>query len=96
MIFRVVQEGITNVLRHASATAVSVEIGLSVDDVTVTVADDGVGADSAATLGEESAGGHGLKGISERVRLLGGQLSTRSAPNRGFTLHATLPRRIDS
>ncbi|WP_198396946.1 sensor histidine kinase [Brevibacterium antiquum] len=96
VIFRVVQEGVTNVLRHASATAVSVEIGLSDDDVTVTVVDDGTGADSAATLGEESTGGHGLTGMSERVRLLGGQLSTRSAPNRGFTLHATLPRRIDS
>ncbi|WP_231442006.1 sensor histidine kinase [Brevibacterium zhoupengii] len=96
VIFRVVQEGITNVLRHASATAVSVEVGLNDDDVTITVADDGSGADSVATLGEESVEGHGLNGMSERVRLLGGQLSTRSAPGQGFTLHATLPRRLDS
>lgn len=87
VVFRVVQEGITNVLRHSSAAAVSVTVGLDDEDVVVSVVDDGLGA---AAL----EGGHGLQGMSERVRLLGGDLSTQTRPGEGFELRATLPRRL--
>lgn len=87
VVFRVVQEGITNVLRHSSAAAVSVTVGLDDEEVVVSVVDDGLGA---AAL----KGGHGLQGMSERVRLLGGDLSTQTRPGEGFELRATLPRRL--
>ncbi|NJC56731.1 sensor histidine kinase [Brevibacterium marinum] len=87
VVFRVVQEGITNVLRHSSAAALSVTVGLDDEEVVVSVVDDGLGA---AAL----EGGHGLLGMSERVRLLGGDLSTQARPGEGFELRATLPRRL--
>ncbi|SDS88187.1 Signal transduction histidine kinase [Brevibacterium sandarakinum] len=87
VVFRVVQEGITDVLRHSSAAAVSVTVGLDDEDVVVSVVDDGLGAAAPE-------GGHGLQGMSERVRRLGGDLSTQARPSEGFELRATLPRRL--
>ncbi len=97
--YRIVQEALTNVRRHASATRVDVRVHRSEDAVRVTVADDGNGGDANggdanggdANGGEnQRAGGHGLIGMRERVALYGGELQAAGTAA-GFTVHATLP-----
>jgi signal transduction histidine kinase len=84
--FRIVQEALTNVLRHAQATTVSVTVACAEDDaVTITVADDGVGS------GAPDGAGHGLRGMQERASALGGTLSCGPAPGGGWRVVARLP-----
>ncbi len=82
---RVVQEALTNVLRHAHATAVTVTVTHGADSLTVTVEDDGRGS------GDAEGTGHGLAGMRERVALLGGRLLAADRPGGGFTVSALLP-----
>jgi len=86
-VYRIVQEALTNVVRHARASEASVRIALAGDDLTLEVLDDGVGAD-AADVGE----GHGIRGMAERVEALGGSFFAGPRPDtRGFRVAATLP-----
>jgi signal transduction histidine kinase len=88
--YRIVQEALTNTLKHAGPdSAASVRLEFRADRVRVEISDDGTGpADGADGLGN----GHGLRGIAERVALLGGHLETgRAAGGTGFRLAATLP-----
>lgn len=88
-IFRLVQEALTNVLRHAVASHMSVTLCRSADTVLVRVEDDGRGLDPA---GVKRTWQHfGLLGMRERVEGLGGRLDIESAPGRGLCLHATIP-----
>lgn len=87
-VFRIVQESLTNILKHARASTVQVEVRLGESDILVTVADDGIGTDS------HTDSGFGLKGMVERIRLLGGNLHTHSAPGKGFSVEARVPRRL--
>ncbi|HEX6353722.1 sensor histidine kinase [Actinophytocola sp.] len=81
--YRVVQEGLTNVLKHAGASAATVTVTRETAAVTVSVVDDGSGLPTAP-------GGHGIAGMRERVEALGGIL--RAGPNGyGFELTARLP-----
>jgi len=84
--YRIIQEALTNVRKHARAAHVSVRLGYGRSCLSVTVSDDGVGADDA-----EGSAGHGLLGIRERVDMLGGRLTTRSPSTGGFVLSAELP-----
>ncbi|SCF30420.1 Signal transduction histidine kinase [Micromonospora chokoriensis] len=84
--YRVVQEALTNVLRHAGVTSAEVTVDYRADEVTVEVTDEGAGAASAD---EES--GHGLAGMRERVAALGGRLNTGPRPGGGFRVYARLP-----
>ena len=86
--YRVIQEAVTNILRHAEATAMRVTVRLDADQLQLEVADDGRGAPA------DSLPGHGIIGMSERVRLLGGELTTRSGAS-GFTVAARMPARLD-
>ncbi len=86
--YRVIQESITNVVRHAGATHARVDAHLLDGDLRITVSDDGRGA--AADEGS----GYGMVGMTERVRLLGGTLITRSSPADGFTIDVRLPARL--
>jgi len=83
--YRIVQEGLTNALRHAHATQAEVALGYASDQLRIEVSDNGHGA--AGSDGR----GHGLIGIHERVKLYGGEMSTASANGGGFTLTAHLP-----
>ena len=85
-VYRVVQEALTNTRRHAAA-GVGATVRLGFDDTTVTVEvrDDGPAADRPPT------NGNGLRGMRERVRLLGGRLRTGPEPGGGFLVKATLP-----
>jgi signal transduction histidine kinase len=86
--YRIVQEALTNVIRHAGAESVTVALRYAPNDLEVTVVDDGVGS---ATNG--NGGGHGLVGMRERVALFGGDLSAGpiGADGRGYRVHAALP-----
>jgi signal transduction histidine kinase len=85
--FRIVQEALTNVLKHARASRAEVTIDYSTDAVTVAVTDNGSGA--TAPVGAST--GHGLIGMRERVDLFGGELTTGSSALGGFTVRARLP-----
>ncbi|WP_410813073.1 sensor histidine kinase [Micromonospora sp. 067-2] len=89
--YRVVQEALTNVLRHAGVADAEVTVGYGCDEVTVEVADRGGGTDRIGTgpVGDQS--GHGLAGMRERVDALGGRLVIGPRPGGGFRVHARLP-----
>jgi signal transduction histidine kinase len=84
-VYRVTQEALTNVLRHANAGKVVVTLDRSGDLVVLTVADDGSGA------AIEASGGHGIRGMRERAASLGGVLTTEPAVGGGFLVTATFP-----
>jgi signal transduction histidine kinase len=81
--YRVIQEGLTNVIRHASATHATVAVNFGRDELVITVDDDGVGGNGTD--------GTGLTGIRERVRLLGGAVDAGRGPLGGFRLSARIP-----
>jgi signal transduction histidine kinase len=89
--FRVAQEALTNVARHANARHVWIELSQSESGLELVVRDDGVGFDAAA-LGQAVQRGHlGLEGMHERVHILGGTLAIKTQPGRGTTIRATFP-----
>ena len=92
-VFRIVQEGLNNVWRHAEAKHVHVSIDrTSPRTLLLTIQDDGVGLPKDFDLGAMSAGGHyGVLGISERVALLGGRLQLHNQPKGGTMLQAEIP-----
>jgi signal transduction histidine kinase len=83
--YRVVQEGLTNALKHARATRVSVRIRYRGSDVEIEIEDDGIGGEASGD------GGHGLLGMRERVALYGGDLEGGRRPEGGWFLRARLP-----
>jgi signal transduction histidine kinase len=89
-VYRVVQEGLTNVIRHARATRASVSVAVGRSLVEVTVEDDGAGRGAVAS-GASTGDGSGLRGLTERVRALRGTLTAGNRSGGGFRLHATLP-----
>jgi signal transduction histidine kinase len=87
--YRVVQEGLINALRHAQATHIEINLEQSPQRMIVTVTDDGVGL---PTPGSWARAGHfGLRGLTERVEHLGGQLSVRNRDPHGVSLTAEIP-----
>jgi signal transduction histidine kinase len=86
--FRIVQEGLTNVLKHAGPARAEVLVRYDPDAINLEVTDDGRGSG-----GDRENGGHGLVGMRERVAVYGGELRAgpRPAPERGFALSARLP-----
>jgi signal transduction histidine kinase len=88
--FRIVQEAITNVLRHAGARRVDVRVARSARCVSLSIQDDGRGFDPV-TLDEAAARGHlGVPGMRERILARGGQFRLTSAPGRGTTVEVEL------
>jgi signal transduction histidine kinase len=84
-VYRIVQEGLTNTLKHARASHADVTLRYHTDELEVEVADDGAGAATSNGLG------HGLVGIRERVKIFSGEMSAGNAPTGGFVLSARLP-----
>jgi signal transduction histidine kinase len=83
--YRIVQEGLTNALKHAHASEARVVIGYDSEELRIDVRDNGDGALSGDGLG------HGLIGIRERVKIYGGEMSAAPASDRGFILSTRLP-----
>lgn len=91
-LFRVVQEAITNIARHAAARNVAILLKFDEESVTVRVEDDGVGFDlTNLTLEPDSMRGLGLAGMQERVELLGGEVEVNTVPGFGTQVHIHLP-----
>jgi len=86
-LYRTLQEALTNVIKHAQASQVWVDLSMDEDQVTLTIQDNGVG------LGEQKSGtnGIGLAGLHERITIAGGTLTISSTPKRGTILSAQFP-----
>jgi signal transduction histidine kinase len=87
-VYRVVQEALTNVAKHAVASRLEIELLMEGDDVAVTVRDDGRGFDPDAP-----APGFGLVGMRERIALVSGQVSIESGADNGTVVRALIPAR---
>ena len=87
-LFRILQESLTNVVRHARARRVDLRLERAGDDVLLRVADDGIGV---AGVARAKPGSFGLRGISERVLMLGGSVAITGEPGRGTTVEARIP-----
>jgi signal transduction histidine kinase len=85
--YRIVQEALTNVVRHAGATTATVRLDYRPGELGVQVDDDGRGNADGATAN----GGNGIAGMRERADALGGRLSAGAGPAGGFRVSATLP-----
>ncbi len=95
-IYRILQEGLANGHRHSGASRQRVAVARRGDAIELTVSDDGRGFDPERVLASEEdvgvEGGHfGLRGIQDRVEMLGGTFALASAAGRGTTLTVTLP-----
>jgi signal transduction histidine kinase len=84
--YRIVQEGLTNALKHSGARRVDVTVEYADDELRLEVRDDGPGG-----FVQGDGLGHGLIGINERVKAYGGDMSAFVAPSGGFVLRASLP-----
>ncbi len=100
--FRIVQEALTNVVKHADVPCCRVTVSYGADELSVEITDEGRGGQVPAVAGGhgpgasvagrgELAGGHGLIGMRERVSLYGGELTAAPLPERGFRVSARLP-----
>ncbi|MGX7676613.1 sensor histidine kinase [Plantactinospora sp. DSM 117369] len=89
-LYRIAQESVTNVLRHADARSITLTLRYAPDGVGLDVRDDGTGGGSGP-----AAAGHGLTGMRERATGLGGTLHAGPLPGGGYTVSAWLPRTVD-
>ena len=87
-VYRIVQEALTNVIRHADAKHANVVLTYGPSKLELTITDDGAGS-AAPTNG--SGPGHGLVGMRERAALFGGQITAGHASSGGYQVHASLP-----
>lgn len=103
-VYRIVQEALTNVVKHAGTTRAEVRVRHLSDRLSVSIANDGPRRDAARarigpgpgpgpgpTSGPDAGPGHGLIGMRERAKILGGTLSAGERPEGGFRVHLTLP-----
>jgi signal transduction histidine kinase len=84
--YRIVQESLTNVMRHSQATSAAIRVAYEADRLLVEVQDDGVGNGAS-----HSGLSHGILGMRERAAALGGELEASALPEGGFRVRATLP-----
>ena len=91
--YRIGQEGLSNVIRHAQASCAELHLAFSLDSTTLSIHDDGKGFLVPESPAEMAGSGHfGLLGIQERAELIGAQVSIESIPGEGTQLTITLPK----
>ena len=91
-LFRIVQEALSNVVQHAKADRVSVQLGIDLDKLTVTITDNGIGFDMEQVLNNPEKWDHfGIRGIVERAKLVGGEATINSKKGRGTTIVVEVP-----
>jgi signal transduction histidine kinase len=88
--YRIVQEALTNALKHAHANRADVTLRYGPDELRIEIRDDGTGGGGAS-----NGQGYGLVGVRERVKIYGGTMTAGTAPDGGFVLDARLPLRGD-
>jgi signal transduction histidine kinase len=84
--YRIVQEALTNALKHAGGAHAAVSVRYGPDSLELEIADDGAG-----TAADVPGGGHGLAGIRERVTLYGGKFDASARQDGGFAVRVLLP-----
>jgi two-component system, NarL family, sensor histidine kinase NreB len=94
IVYRLVQEGLTNIGKHARATRVSVVLGTEEQRIVCAIRDDGVGFDVASTLEKRDRFSLGLTLMRDRVEAVGGTLTIVSTPARGSELRASVPMEV--
>ena len=87
--YRIVQEGLTNALKHARASHADVTVRYRPDELEIEIRDNGLGSSTTDGLG------HGLVGVRERVKIYGGEMSAGTANGGGFVLSTRLPLGVD-
>lgn len=92
-LFRIIQEAITNAVRHAHAAVVSVRLFEQDGQLRLEISDDGQGFDPQVLEARSNGKGLGLLGIRERVTILGGEFELATAPGQGTTINARVPVR---
>jgi signal transduction histidine kinase len=90
-LFRICQETMSNVARHAQATAVLVQVGAEADEVLIEIEDDGKGFDPESASRREGRRPWGLMGIRERAEILGGTATVESEPGQGTRVAVRIP-----
>jgi signal transduction histidine kinase len=91
-VYRVIQEALTNVVKHAPGARASVDLSVSARAVRIAVIDDGAGTGPRLGAGQQQAAGHGITGMRERVSAFGGLLVAHPAGAGGFQVRARIPR----
>ncbi len=91
--YRVVQECLNNILKHAGARRVQIRLERDISQVRLFITDDGRGFVAPSGIGRRTSGGLGLRNMAERVRILGGILKFHSAPGRGTNIEVLVPIR---
>ncbi len=91
LLYRVTQEALTNIMKHAQARHIEIELGVDADEVTLAIEDDGVGFDVERFRRTPAVGGVGLLGMRERVAYYNGRLDIRSRPAGGVRIALSLP-----
>ena len=92
-LYRIVQEALTNVVKYAKARHVEVDLLQSPEEVSLVLRDDGIGLPTGA---DTNALSHGISGMRQRVRALGGEFTIRGKPRQGTTLEVNIPLRRPS
>lgn len=92
-LYRFIQEGVTNIIKHSGAKAVRMEIVLGIDNVRAELCDDGIGFDTRILQDQTNKGfRYGLAGLADRISLVRGNFSVESRPGKGTTIKAIMPR----
>jgi signal transduction histidine kinase len=89
--YRIVQEALTNVIKHSGSSSANVTISYRPDSVTVEVTDPGAEAPAARVPAQRTGSGHGIIGIRERVAVFGGEFTAGPGPDGGFRVRACFP-----
>jgi signal transduction histidine kinase len=90
-VYRIAQEALQNVMKHASAAHVQLRLSVATGAVVLEISDDGVGFDPSARRERAGPAGYGLPGMQQRAELLGGQLTADSTPGRGTVVRLRVP-----
>jgi two-component system NarL family sensor kinase len=92
-LYRIAQEGLQNIVKHAAASVARLRFAVDADDIArLEIADNGIGFDTFEhPLGSDEMGGYGVLSMAERAELVGGSLNIRSRPGSGTTVTATIP-----
>jgi two-component system, NarL family, sensor kinase len=90
-VYRIAQEALQNVMKHAGAERVQLRLSVAAGAVLLEISDDGVGFDPATTTERAGPMGYGLPGMQQRAELLGGQLTADSTPGRGTMIRLRVP-----
>lgn len=90
-VFRIVQEGLNNIIKHARARRAVVRLEILPSQVRINISDDGIGFETSKAMTDINRDSFGLLGMKERVEILGGQMKVISAPGAGTDVIVTIP-----